>query len=175
MTVEPAQNEPWTPQGVAMPMSWDPVNKIWTPSPPAAGSITTAMLAANAATFGHVAVGVASNPAYTGTAWANVPDMSITFTASVVEDVLAIFLVSASLSASTNFGTGLQIDGGGVGAFQSFVSAPGAGLAEMIPVVAFFPAVAAGPHTINGQWNAGSATVTGVSTVRSLFVLELRR
>lgn len=156
-------------------MSWDPVNKIWVPAPPAPGSISTGMIAANAVTASHLASGASSNPSTTSAAFVNVPDLSVTFTATVTEDVLVTFVMSVSVSAAGLAQFAVNIDGAGDSGPQ-VDNPPVAPSVALVTVHYVFLAVAAGAHTISARWTvAGGATLSGFGANRYLTVTELRR
>jgi len=154
-------------------VSWDPNQKLWVPSPPAPGSITTPMLASHAVTFPHFVAATTLNPTTTSTTFVNLPDMTLSFTTTVVTDIY-VWLASAlsNNTAGANMVLGINLDGTDYA--QMFVSAPLANAAVPGNTFYVFAGVAAGAHTINGRWNAGSGTATAPVNYRYLGCLEAR-
>jgi len=144
----------------------------------AAGSITTAKLAANAITQVGYAVGTTANPTTTSGTFVDMPEMSVTLT-TVGGRLVAFLAVSGYVSAGpigNAFATALSLDAAAeVGSQYGVPSA----LNYQMPISTFhdFGSPAAGSHTIKGRWAVtGSGTTMALNgTQRRLLVVELKR
>lgn len=120
------------------------------------------------------AVGSTSSPSTTSASYADVPEMSVTFTTRG-GDLLVIFNATATMETSSMAGTyALSLDGGGEVAPRSFQQDNVITYAP-INIVYLFTGVSAGSHTVKARYvSNGTAVNKAYSTQRSLLVLELR-
>lgn len=142
-----------------------------------AGSITTPMLAANAATQITAAYGATNNPTTTSTVGVDMPEMVVNITCPVAcmlrVDFAGIFYCSQAGGYGQFY---FDIDGGQPSAALTMITQGffTANLYQHISTYGFLPVVA-GPHTIKMKWLINAATLTGYATYRALTVTEMRR
>lgn len=157
-------------------MSWDPVNKLWVPAPPAPGSITTSMLVANAATAVHSVKGTTTGPNTTSATFVDIPDMTITFTPTVVTDAWAIFTTNFQNSSNTALAeVQIVLDGAAVSPLLFVPQDSAASNVQAFAAQVFLPALSAAAHTVKVQWLTPAGTLGSTQLTRAFTVIEFRR
>ena len=142
------------------------------------GSLSARDLAGNAISQSYGASGSSANPTTTSASMADIPDMTIAFTAGgpdgVAPDLLIILQMTyqnTSISASMNIGASLD----GVDAPTLLFQAPVANSSQLLSYHLRYSGVTPGAHTVKGRWSSSGGTMTAVSTARMLIMEEFRR
>ena len=140
----------------------------------AAGAVGQAQLATSAITQVKHATGVTSGPTTTSATPVNLPDMSVSITTTGGDlSVLLVATISNSVGGGAILSTQLALDGGAAVSPTS-ESSPGAAYANCLVNAWHFSGVAAGAHTVVGQWATSAGTATAQGTSRVLIVEEVR-
>lgn len=145
----------------------------------APSTITSANMAANAATISRIAVGSSVSPTTTSATYADIPDMTLTFTSGGPDAVavnLAAFFIATVINTSAtgqNF-FGLSLDGGSEAGTNVWI-APLAGSVAIVASLYLFQGVAAASHTVKARWSTSAGTLTANQQQRTLLLVELRR
>lgn len=141
----------------------------------APGAIGTAQLAPGAVTQLKHAVGVTNGPTTTSSTPVTLPDMTVTLT-TTGGDLLCWLVSTMNNSAGGGALVSLMLSlDGATGVDSETTSSPGVGYATCMTSIAHFTGVAAGSHTVTGQWDTNGGTATAFATARYLIVMEVRR
>lgn len=118
-----------------------------------------------------MAVGTSSNPTYTGTADATIPEMTQTITTKG-GNVLALFYMTISNNDNTKTTWfSFKVDSNAkVGEFHW--ADPVSGYTQVISNGYLFTGLNAGSHTFIVQWYVNGGTVTAVDTARQFILIE---
>lgn len=112
-----------------------------------------------------------SGPTTTSGTFVDLPEMTITFTLTVITNVLVWF--SGMFSHTTlgqQIAIGVVLDGGGAVLIAAINAKNPPNNGEMINGNYMFPNVGVGTHTIKIQWSTQAATASNVSTVRYMTI-----
>lgn len=141
------------------------------------GTITTAKIAIGAVSGLYTAVGLTANPQTSSSSLVDMPDMAAVITTLAGSGLL---IWGAASMNSNNIGGALNLaiayDGSVLGNSQSQVSAPAVGYSGALAVMALIIGVTAGNHDIRLRWGTGASnTITAISVLRTLMIMEVKR
>lgn len=138
-----------------------------------AGTIPTAVLAANAVTQSGVAT-TGGADSTTSTTFVDMASMSVTLTTGGGD--LLVFAVGAYThsGATVNTQVGFRLDSGSDISGPAVHSNPTVGASVLWANVYLFTGVSAASHTVKSRWLTGSGTVTAYGG-RTMVVVELKR
>lgn len=136
--------------------------------------VPTAGLATNAVTQNGFAQGSTVAPTTTSASYADLADMSVTLS-TTGGDLMVWFTGTFTHSTPSNSITvAISLDGAAeVGPMNTYP--PIANYQQNVAVVYRFSAPSTASHTIKVRWATSGATATAVSTLRQLFVMEVKR
>lgn len=120
------------------------------------------------------AYGSTSSPTTTSGALVTLPDMSVTLTTTGGDLTATVVCSMSSNTASAILYLALALDGVAT-SVQPLLSEPSASFGVVTTAIAHWAGVAAGSHTITGQWATSSGTATALSSARALIVEEAKR
>jgi len=140
------------------------------------GTLLTADLAAHAVSQGRLALGGSVNPTTTSTTLVDLPEMILTFSAPVAEDILVLFTGTFYCTVQGALGSyALNVDGSDAIAMNVGAPLAGVGGIYTATLMYLFAAIAAGSHTFKVRWATSGGTATANQAARALSTLELRR
>jgi hypothetical protein len=141
----------------------------------ATGIVATAQLAPNAVTQRFITVGSTSGPTTVSTALVDLQEMVVNLT-TVGGDIEAYFVTAVNNSGGSPNGVSIALKLDAAAAVGTMTTTSFAAGASIILVTFYlWTGVAAGAHTVKGQFAAANAgTATAVGTQRQMIVKEIK-
>jgi hypothetical protein len=140
------------------------------------GTIATVDLAAHAVSVLRQAVGGSANPTTTSSTMVDMPEMLLTFTPTVVSDVLLTFYGVFYCSVQGALGSyAINVDGADMPIANFGAAVAGVGGIYTVSMAYVVLGMSAASHTVKVRWSTSGGTATANQTVRVLTATEFHR